>query len=70
MLLGVWQPYLVDDTSNIADAYTLSFFANKIITTGEGGAILFKSDLDKNRAMIQRDHGMSKERRYFHVDKG
>lgn len=62
--------YLSDDSSKLADAYTLSFFANKIITTGEGGAILFKSDLDKNRAMVQRDHGMSKERRYFHIDKG
>lgn len=62
--------YLSDGSCKLADAYTLSFFANKIITTGEGGAILFKSDLDKNRAMVQRDHGMSKERRYFHVDKG
>ena len=30
---------------------------------------MFKSDLDKNRAMIQKT-GMSKECRYFHVDKG
>lgn len=62
--------YLSEEHDCIADAYTLSFFANKIITTGEGGAILFKSDIVKNRALIQRDHGMSKERRYFHVDIG
>lgn len=62
--------YLSDDSAKLADAYTLSFFANKIITTGEGGAILYKSDLDKRRAVVQRDHGMSKERRYFHIDKG
>ena len=62
--------YLSKDSEAVADAYTLSFFANKIITTGEGGAIVFKNRSDQERALIQRDHGMSKERRYYHIDQG
>ncbi|MEQ8228925.1 MAG: DegT/DnrJ/EryC1/StrS family aminotransferase [Rhodospirillales bacterium] len=47
-----------------------SFFANKIMTTGEGGMILTRdSDLEK-RLRIYRDHGMSRERRYHHIVAG
>lgn len=43
-----------------------SFFANKIMTTGEGGMILCRDpDLNK-RLRILRDHGMSREQRYKH----
>jgi len=43
-----------------------SFFANKIITTGEGGMCLTndKSLADTMRTL--RDHGMSLEKRYWH----
>ena len=47
-----------------------SFFGNKIITTGEGGAILTD---DKNIAIKcreLRDHGMSIEKKYSHTDLG
>lgn len=41
-----------------------SFYANKIMTTGEGGMIL-TDDPDLDRALrVRRDHGMSRERRY------
>ena len=48
----------------------LSFFANKIITTGEGGAILTDDDEVAERCRILRDHGMSRTVRYHHVDLG
>lgn len=48
------------------DAATFSFFGNKTITTGEGGMILFKDTDVANKAAVLRDHGMSKEKRYWH----
>ena len=54
----------------IGDVATLSFFANKIITTGEGGAILTNSNKIANSCLILRDHGMSKVKKYLHVDLG
>lgn len=48
------------------DAATYSFFGNKTITTGEGGMILFKNEEIYQEAKILRDHGMSKEKRYWH----
>lgn len=49
---------------------TFSFFGNKIITTGEGGAITTNSDEIAQRAKILRDHGMSKEKRYWYNEVG
>lgn len=54
----------------IGDIGAFSFFANKIITTGEGGAIITNDDNIANKARILRDHGMSKEKRYHHIDLG
>ena len=54
----------------IGDVTTLSFYANKIITTGEGGAILTNSKKIANKCSILRDHGMSKKIRYKHLDLG
>jgi len=45
---------------------TFSFFGNKVITTGEGGMCV-TNDADLNDQMcVLRDHGMSKEKRYWH----
>lgn len=45
---------------------TFSFFANKILTTGEGGMCLCNSaDLDSKMRTL-RDHGMNKDKRYWH----
>ncbi len=49
-----------------ADAATFSFFGNKTITTGEGGMVLFKDNEIAQKAMVMRDHGMSKEKQYWH----
>jgi perosamine synthetase len=52
------------------DAACYSFFGNKTLTTGEGGIILFRGTSVYDRARMLRDHGMSKERRYWHLEVG
>lgn len=52
------------------DAACFSFFGNKILTTGEGGMVLFKDERVFERAKMLRDHGMAKDKRYWHVDVG
>lgn len=52
------------------DAATFSFFGNKHITTGEGGMVLFKDTSHKDFAKVLRDHGMSPQTRYLHVEVG
>jgi perosamine synthetase len=42
-----------------------SFYANKTITTGEGGMVVFKKKTHFNKAQIIKNHGMSKKK-YFH----
>ncbi|CAA6829954.1 MAG: Bacillosamine/Legionaminic acid biosynthesis aminotransferase PglE; 4-keto-6-deoxy-N-Acetyl-D-hexosaminyl-(Lipid carrier) aminotransferase [uncultured Aureispira sp.] len=48
------------------DAATFSFYGNKTITTGEGGMVLFKDPAVAEKGAVLRDHGMSKDRRYWH----
>jgi perosamine synthetase len=48
------------------DASTFSFFGNKTITTGEGGMVFFKDKKAYEKAIVLRDHGMSKEKKYWH----
>lgn len=43
-----------------------SFFGNKVITTGEGGMCLTDSKELNDKMRILRDHGMSKEKKYYH----
>ena len=52
------------------DAATFSFFGNKTITTGEVGMVLFKNKSIAERAMMLRDHGMNKSKRYWHDEIG
>ena len=43
-----------------------SFYGNKVITTGEGGMCV-TNDQELDRKMrVYRDHGMSKDKRYWH----
>lgn len=62
--------YKKKHVGNFGDVSTFSFFGNKLITTGEGGMICFKSKLNKQRAEILRDHGMSKKLKYWHEEIG
>ena len=57
-------------TGAFGDAGCFSFFGNKTLTTGEGGVILFKDAALYERARMLRDHGMSKQKRYWHLDIG
>lgn len=52
--------------ATFGDAATFSFFGNKTVTTGEGGMIFFKDKTHYEKAAILRDHGMSKQRKYWH----
>lgn len=51
---------------SFGDVAAFSFFANKIITCGEGGALILNDASLTNRAAELRDHGMDKTKRYWH----
>jgi perosamine synthetase len=48
----------------------LSFYGNKLITTGEGGAVLTDDPALAERARLLRDHAMDPDRRYWHGEIG
>jgi perosamine synthetase len=48
------------------DVSCFSFYANKIITTGEGGMCLTSSPELASVLRLLRDHGMTPERAYWH----
>lgn len=49
---------------------TFSFYGNKNITTGEGGMITTDDEDLYKKLKYLRDHGMSKEKRYWHTELG
>ena len=49
-----------------SDASAFSFFANKLISTGEGGMAVFKEKNIYEKAKVMRDHGMNKNKKYWH----
>ncbi len=51
---------------SIGDAAAFSFYANKIITTGEGGMFVTNDDALAERARLLRGQGMDPNRRYWH----
>jgi perosamine synthetase len=55
---------------SLGDVGCWSFYGNKIITTGEGGMITTSNEEIMEKAMLLRDHGMSKEKRYWHPSIG
>jgi perosamine synthetase len=52
------------------DVGCFSFFANKVVTTGEGGMLVTNDAALAGRLRLVRDHGMSPERRYWHLEAG
>ena len=52
------------------DAAVYSFFGNKIITSGEGGAVISTDSTLCQRLSMLRDHGMNPEKKYEHLDLG
>lgn len=55
-------------TGALGKVGTFSFYGNKIITTGEGGMLTTSDDALAERMRFLKDHGMSKQRRYFHTE--
>lgn len=51
---------------SIGDIGCFSFFGNKIITTGEGGMCTCNDEKLVEKMRVLRDHGMNKDRRYWH----
>lgn len=58
--------YLGKKVGSIGDIGCFSFYGNKIITTGEGGAIVTNNKDLANKITNLRDHGSSKKRKYYH----
>lgn len=55
---------------SFGDINCFSFFANKIITTGEGGICLTNDERLAERMRILKDHGMNPQRKYWHDSLG
>jgi len=53
-----------------SDCCCFSFFANKTITTGEGGMAVFKSPKIAKKARMLINHGLSDQIRYYHENVG
>lgn len=55
---------------SFGDVGCFSFYGNKVITTGEGGMCVCKDSSLDEKMRILRDHGMDKQRRYWHTQVG
>lgn len=55
---------------SMSKAAIFSFYGNKIMTSGEGGMITTDDEELYKKMAYLRDHGMSKERRYWHTEVG
>lgn len=53
---------------SFGDISCFSFYANKIITTGEGGMLLTNNKKYAERARMLRDLGFIKEKRFYHKE--
>ncbi len=62
--------YKGNRVGGLGDVGCFSFFANKVITTGEGGMVTTNNPDLYKKMMILRDHGMTKEKRYWHLYPG
>lgn len=54
----------------IGDIATFSFFANKLITTGEGGMVITNNDAFADRARSLRNLCFRSDRRFLHTELG
>ncbi len=55
---------------SMGDAAAFSFYANKIITTGEGGMVLTDDDVTAKRAASYRNLCFKPEKRFYHTELG
>jgi perosamine synthetase len=54
------------NVGSIGDVASFSFYANKIITTGEGGMVVTNDDSLAEKIRLLRGQGMDPNRRYWH----
>lgn len=54
----------------LGDVSCFSFYANKIVTTGEGGMVLVRDDRLAQKARRGRNLGFVPERRFYHTELG
>lgn len=57
-------------TGGLGDMGCFSFYANKIITTGEGGMVVTNNEEFAERARMLRDQAFEKEKRFWHRNLG
>ena len=57
-------------TGSLGDIACFSFYANKILTTGEGGMVLTDDALLAERARSYRNMAFRPERRFYHTETG
>jgi len=57
-------------TGGLGDMGCFSFYANKIITTGEGGMVVTNNEEFAERARMLRDQAFEKEKRFWHRQLG
>lgn len=57
-------------TGSLSTISCFSFYGNKILTTGEGGMCLTDDEKLAEKMRQLKDHGMSKEKRYYHPQIG
>ena len=62
--------YKTKKTGSFGIISCFSFYANKTITTGEGGMCITNDKKLYDRMNFLKDHGMSKEKRYWHPEIG
>jgi perosamine synthetase len=55
---------------SFGDISCFSFYANKTITSGEGGMCLTNDEHINQRLLLLRDHAMDKKKRYWHDQMG
>lgn len=63
---SIGSEYFGEKSGSFGDLSTFSFFGNKTITTGEGGALLTNNDDFAAKARQLKNQGNSNSQRYFH----
>lgn len=67
---GLGGTYDGRDLGTLGVAGTFSFYGNKVLTTGEGGAVSTDDDELAGRLFLLRGQAMDPQRRYYHPEIG